>query len=219
MSSESVELRWVKPPRQDRSRDTQLRYVEAAQRLLARGRSFSEISVAELAKEAQSSVGAFYSRFRDKDALLHVVQIELNREGSATAVETFRIGHEIKLPLEGLVRAFVALAVGVYRQQQGLRRALLVEMCGSPELRTRATELSRETCTGLVDLLAERFPHARARLPEVVDMAHRLVYGVLDQSLMFSDGSPTGHEASDAKLVDELTTAVHAYLTARLAPS
>ena len=70
MSSESFELRWVRPPRQDRSRDTHMRYVEAAQRLLARGRSFSETSVAELAKEAQSSVGAFYSRFRDKDALV-----------------------------------------------------------------------------------------------------------------------------------------------------
>ena len=65
-----------------------LEAVEAAQRLLARGKSFADISVAELAKEASSSVGAFYSRFRDKDALLHVLQIELNREGSATAAET-----------------------------------------------------------------------------------------------------------------------------------
>lgn len=217
MSSPNFELRWVKPPRQDRSRDTQLRYVEAAQRLLARGKSFAEISVAELAKEANSSVGSFYSRFRDKDALLHVLQIELNREGSATAVETFRIGREVKLPLEVLIRGFVALAVGYYRQQQGLRRALLVEMCNNRELRTRATELSHETCAGLVELLTERFPHARARMPEVVDIAHRMVYGVLDQNLLFADGSPTGHEVSDGKLVDELTVAVHAYLDARLA--
>lgn len=217
MSSPNFELRWVKPPRQDRSRDTQLRYVEAAQRLLARGRSFAEISVAELAKEASSSVGAFYSRFRDKDALLHVLQIELNREGSATAIETFRIGREVNLPLEVLIRGFVALAVGYYRQQQGLRRALLVEMCNNRELRTRATELSRETCTGLVELLTERFPHARARMPEIVDIAHRIVYGVLDQNLLFADGSPTGQEVADAKLVDELTVAVHAYLNARLA--
>jgi len=217
MSSPNFELRWVKPPRQDRSRDTQLRYVEAAQRLLARGKSFAEISVAELAKEANSSVGSFYSRFRDKDALLHVLQIELNREGSATAVETFRIGREVKLPLEVLIRGFVALAVGYYRQQQGLRRALLVEMCNNRELRTRATELSHETCAGLVELLTERFPHARARMPEVVDIAHRMVYGVLDQNLLFADGSPTGHEVSDGKLVAALTVAVHAYLDARLA--
>src|SRR5689334_8017454 len=144
MSNETLELRWVKPPRQDRSRDTQIRYLEAAQRLLAQGKSFADISVAELAKEAQSSVGAFYSRFRDKTALLHVLQIELNREGSATAAETFRIGRASNIPLEVMVRSFVALAVGYYKQQAGLRRALMVEMCNNEELRARATELSRE---------------------------------------------------------------------------
>src|SRR3954469_25855826 len=117
MSSPNMDLRWVKPPRQDRSRDTQMRYVEAAQRLLARGTEFADISVAELAREASSSVGAFYSRFRDKYALLHILQIELNREGTATANETFRIGRQIEPPLELLVRSFVTLAVGYYRQQ------------------------------------------------------------------------------------------------------
>lgn len=218
MSSETFELRWVKPPRQDRSRDTHLRYVEAAQRLLARGKSFADISVAELAKEASSSVGAFYSRFRDKDALLHVLQIELNREGSATAAETMRVTRAAQVPLEVLIRGFVMFAASYYKQQAGLRRALLVEMCNNPELRARATELSRETVAGLVDVLAERFPHAKKRLPDVVDVAHRMVYAVLDQTLLFTGGAPTGNDLSDQKLIDELTAAVHAYLTARLAP-
>ena len=216
MSGEVFELRWVKPPRQDRSRDTHTRYIEAAQRLLARGTSFAEISVAALAKEASSSVGAFYSRFRDKDALLHVLQIELNREGTATAAETLHLGKASKVPLETMVRGFVALAVAAYHQQAGLRRALLVEMCSNAELRARATELSRQTVKGLVELLAERYPHAKRRLPDIVDMAHRIVYGVLDQHLLFADGSPTGNELTEKQLVDELTCTVHAYLTARL---
>jgi len=195
-----------------------MRYVEAAQRLLARGKSFAEISVAELAKEAASSVGAFYSRFRDKDALLHVLQIELNREGAATAAETMRISRAAQIPLEALIRGFVSFAVSYYRQQHGLRRALLVEMCNNAELRARAKELSSQTVAGLIEVLVERFPHATTRLPDVVDGAHRMVYGVLDQSLMFSEGAPTGNELTDQQLVDELTTAVHAYMTARLAP-
>jgi AcrR family transcriptional regulator len=217
MSSPHLELHWVKPPRQDRSRDTQHRYVEAALRLMAQGKSFAAISVAELAKEATSSIGAFYARFRDKDALLHVLQIELNREGTATATETFRIGREAKVPLEVLIKSFVTLAMTYYRQQAGLRRALLVEMCNNAELRARSTELSKETVTGLVALLGERFPHAHARLPGVVDVAHRMVYATLDQVLLFGDATPTGHEMSDAALVDELTCAVHAYIVARLA--
>jgi len=217
MTSPNFELQWVKPPRQDRSRDTQLRYVEAAQRLLARGKSFADISVAELAKEASSSVGAFYSRFRDKDALLHVLQIELNREGFATASETMRAGKAARIPLEVMIRGFVQLAVNYYRQQQGLRRALMIEMASNADLRARATELSRETVAGLIDLLADRFPHATRELPDIVDMGHRMVYAVLDQNLLFADGSPTGNELSDTTLTDELTCAVHAYLIARLA--
>lgn len=217
MSSQILELRWVKPPRQDRSRDTQLRFVEAAQRLLARGKAFADLGVAELAKEAGSSVGAFYSRFRDKEALLHVLQIELNREGSATGAETFRIGQSAAFPLDMLVRGFVTLAVSTYRQQLGLRRAILVEMSHNAELRARATELSRETCEGLVELVAARFPGApRPRVIDVVDVAHRMVYGLLDQRLLFSPSSPTARELSDQVLVDELTAAIHAYLVARL---
>jgi AcrR family transcriptional regulator len=218
MSSPDLPLRWVKPPRQDRSRDTQLRYVEAAQRLLARGRAWDQLGVAELAKEAGSSVGAFYARFRDKDALLHVLQLELNREGSATGAETFRLAAAATLPLDALVRGFVTLAVSYYRQQFGLRRALLVEMAGNAELRARATELSRETCDGLIELLRPRFPKvARARLRDVVDVAHRMVYGTLDQVLLFgAGGTPTGHVLDDARLIDELSCAIHAYLAARL---
>ncbi len=217
MSSETFQLQWVKPPRQDRSRDTHLRYVEAAQRLLARGKSFADISVAELAKEASSSVGAFYSRFRDKDALLHVLQIELNREGAATSAETMRVSKEAQVPLEVLLRGFVTFAVSYYRQQHGLRRALLVEMCNNGELRARASALSGQTVAGLIDVLAERFPHAKARLPDVINIAHRMVYGMLDQTLLFAGGSPTGTDIADEKLIDELTCAVHAYMTARLA--
>src|SRR5512135_2632828 len=128
MSSVNFELQWVKPPRQDRSRDTQGRIVEAAHRMMERGKAFQEIGVAELAKEAHSSVGAFYSRFRDKDALLRVLQAELNKEGFATAEQTFAIAGSAPVELEVLVRGFVALAVSAYRDQHGLRRALLVEM-------------------------------------------------------------------------------------------
>jgi AcrR family transcriptional regulator len=218
MPSPDFELRWVKPPRQDRSRSTHDRFVEAAQRLLGRGRSWAEITVADLARAAESSVGAFYSRFRDKNALLHVLQIELNREGSATAAETLALGDRVALPLAQLVRAFVALAITAYRQQQGLRRALLVQMCSDAEFRARATELSKETCAGLEQLLQTRFPRTPpGRIATVVDIAHRIVYGLLDQRLLFADASPTGRELEDEPLIEELAAAISAYIAAQLA--
>jgi AcrR family transcriptional regulator len=214
--SRTIELRWVRPPQQDRSKSTHDRLVEAAERLLAKGRSWHEISVAELVREAGTSVGAFYNRFRDKDALLHVLQIELDRQGVATATDAQALGAEA-IPLDQLVRAFVALAVSAYRQQHGLRRALLVQMCTEKEFRDRAIALSKLTCEGLTSVLHARFPHHdRASLRTVVDVAHRMVYGTLDQSLLFGD-TPTDHLLADSTLAEELAVAVLAYLERKLA--
>jgi len=211
-----IQLRWVKPARQDRSRDTHERLVEAAERLLARGHSWVSITVAELVKEAGASVGAFYNRFHDKDALLHVLQIELYQQGAATAADAAVLGGAQLVTLDSLIHAFVTLAVGAYREQQGLRRALLVQMCSEKQFRDRAVELSRLTCEGLTSALHARYPqHARAALRTAVDVGHRIVYGVLDQNLLFEQ-APTDHVLADATLIDELTLAVQLYLERKL---
>lgn len=206
----------MKPARQDRSRGTHDRIIEAAERLLGRERSWADITVAELVKEAGTSVGAFYNRFPDKDALLHFLQIELYKEGEATAANAEALGAAVHIPLDALVRAFVALAVTAYRQQHGLRRALLVQMCNEKQFRERAVELSRLTCEGLTSVMLARYPaHDRATLRTTIDVAHRIVYGTLDQNLMFGD-APTDHVLADSTLVEELALAVQAYLERRL---
>ena len=209
-SKARVELEWVKPAQQDRSRDTHQRIVAAAERLLSRGRAWSELTVAELVDEADASIGAFYNRFRDKDALLHVLQLELYAQGAATAVKAAELAAS-GAALDALVRAFVTVAVASYREQRGLRRALLVEMCTNAVFRDRAIELSKQTCAGLVAGLSA---HVRSsdKLPTVIDVAHRFVYGTLDQVLLYDDQSPTGRRITDAQLTEELTTACLGYL-------
>jgi AcrR family transcriptional regulator len=210
-----LELRWVKPPHQERSRDTQARIVDAARRLLEKGHSFHEISVAQLAREADASVGAFYNRFRDKDALLHVLQIELCAEGEATAAAVLVPERWIGVPLDTLIRAFVTLSVTSYRQQAGLRRALLVAMCNDKQFRDRAVALTKLTCEGLTAVLAARNPRSkRSVIRTLVDVCHRIVYGVLDQDLLFADDPPTGLALTDRQLVAELGDACLAYLVA-----
>ena len=59
-------------PSQDRSRLTAERFLEAAFRLLE-SKTFDELSVADLAREAGRSVGAFYQRFGSKDDFLAVL--------------------------------------------------------------------------------------------------------------------------------------------------
>jgi AcrR family transcriptional regulator len=210
-----IALSWVKPAHQERSRDTHQRIVAAAERLLERGRAWADITVAELVEEADASIGAFYNRFRDKDTLLHVLQIELNTQGAATLQRAKAVSSP-DVPIAVLVRAFVTVAVTSYREQRGLRRALLIEMHGKPEYRARATELSTLTCASLVDVLSHHVKgRDHGRLRDVVDVCHRMVYGLLDQEILY-EGAPAGHALTDGKLIDELSTACLAYIAARL---
>lgn len=214
-NSEALHLQWSKPPQQERSQNTHDRLIEAADRLVSRGRAWSDIGVQELVKEAGTSVGAFYNRFRDKDALLHILQISLYSEGEVTAAAAHQLA-KMDVPLESLLRAFVSLAVSVYRQQHGIRRALQLEMFGNKAFRDRAVALSKLTCEGLVEVLRQRYPSTdAATLRTAVDVAHRLIYGTLDQNLMYED-APTDHVLADSTLIEELVCAVHAYLERRL---
>ena len=221
MRAGKVEVQWVRPAQQERSSDTRDRFIAAANRLLAKGHSFDTISVAALAKTARASVGAFYNRFPDKQALLHVLQIALYREGEETARTALVPDRWTGVALPDFVRAFVSLAVSSYRAQRGLRRALLLAMSEDTQFRDRAVALSSTTCDLLAAVMIATAPKPRksaarrdAAIRTAVDVCHRMVYGVLDQALVF-ERSPTARELDDAALVDELTDACVAYLSTR----
>ena len=61
-----------RPPQQTRSRETLDRILDAAERVLDE-KSFTEATLAEIMERAGVTVGAFYRRFPDKDALLHLL--------------------------------------------------------------------------------------------------------------------------------------------------
>jgi AcrR family transcriptional regulator len=61
-------------PSQDRSRRTAERFLDAGFKLLE-SKTFDELSVADLAREAGRSVGAFYQRFGSKEDFLVVLLV------------------------------------------------------------------------------------------------------------------------------------------------
>src|SRR5512138_2072181 len=77
-------LHWVKPPQQARSQKTLERLLDAAEELIAE-RGVSSVTVSEVVRRAGSSVGAFYARFPDKDALLATLHERTCVEALATA--------------------------------------------------------------------------------------------------------------------------------------
>src|SRR4030095_13323410 len=77
-------LRWVRPPQQRRSQQTLDRILDAAEALVAE-KGFDDTPVAEIARRAGASVGAFYSRFPAKDALLGALNDRFVAQAVATA--------------------------------------------------------------------------------------------------------------------------------------
>src|ERR1043166_9320242 len=78
--------RFYRPPQQVRSRETLDRILDAAEQVLEE-KAFGEATIAEIMERAGVTVGAFYRRFPDKDALLHFLDerffIELRERGDA----------------------------------------------------------------------------------------------------------------------------------------
>lgn len=210
-------LRWVTRPTQARSKHTHDRVLAATRRLLGRGTPWPEITIAAIVRASRSSVGAFYARFRDKDTLLRVLQIELYREGLTTATEAFGLVARLRPTFAQMAEGFVQVAVRSYRDQEHLRRAILLKIGTDADFRARAAELSQQTVRGLATLVAPRFPtRTAAEVVAALEIAHELVYGALDQELLFGDAPVFGRRRSEQELVVELTRAVTAYVKLRL---
>lgn len=81
-------LRRPLPTKQARSRKTRDALIAAAWKLL-QARPWQDISINDIVKLGGSSVGAFYSRFKDKEALLEALAAEWLEERWARRAEGF----------------------------------------------------------------------------------------------------------------------------------
>jgi len=122
----------MRPPRQARSQQTLERLLTAAERLLTE-RAWDRISVAEIVAAADASVGAFYARFDDKDALLDLLA-ERYRDDMARFAE--QLGAAVRAApqrdREQALRNFVKSLVKAHRARRALLRALALRAMLAP---------------------------------------------------------------------------------------
>lgn len=196
--------RWVRTPRQARSQETLERFVEATRQLLA-DRSFDEITVHDIVAAADRTVGSFYARFDDKDAVLHVLVERLDE----------RIQHVVRAfcdpvrwegaPLEEFVGEAVRLNVQAYRRTTSLFRAALLASVRDERFRQRRLDTLRATAEMQKAFLLTRADEmATADPARASDQMFELVAATLDHELLFGRFTATS-PSTDAALVAELT--------------
>jgi AcrR family transcriptional regulator len=205
-------LQWVRPPRQLRSRETLDRILDAAEALVAE-KGFEDTPVAEVVARADSSVGAFYARFHDKEGLLHALYERYYDEAVATADAALDPARWPGARVPELMQAVIRFLVSIFRERKGLMRAFVVRNHTHPGFQGRVERLSHYVIARLCALLLERREELGHPDPErAARFAMLLVFSALESTILFGEMRSSLLTLSDEDLATELTRSTLAYL-------
>ncbi|MFL5615342.1 MAG: TetR/AcrR family transcriptional regulator [Gemmatimonadaceae bacterium] len=211
----------IRPPRQVRSQETLHRILDAAERVLDE-KSFTEATVAEIMIRAGVTVGAFYRRFPDKDALLHFLDErffhEVGERGEALLdAERWR-GASTADFLTEVARA----AVDLYLSNRGVARSLFLRARVDPVVQATARRVNARFIERLQAVLLE--PERRGELthpdPErAIALGFMMFMAALRETTLFGEVWPNHREIVGGALADELARLYLSYLGAPLSPT
>jgi len=201
-------------PLQERSRRTLARLLDATEALLV-DRRFEEIRIEEIVRRARTSVGAFYARFRDKDALLPALYERYDEElGRRMRALERRSGDAGRL--EGAAAWIVRELLRLFRERTNLMRALALYARAHAEAIGTEARVRRERQVTVFReaLLAHRARIAHPDPQRAVELALFFAASALRERVLFADST---HAAStrltDSELVRETTRMLVGYLT------
>lgn len=201
------------PPQQSRSEQTMARLLDASERLLQKT-PFELISVADIVREADSSVGAFYSRFGSKEVLLSALY---DRYDSQLADRVLRACKKITSTHNNLIdasKAIVSFIVKTYRQQRWLMRAIALHARNHPELidteqRAKRSSLHRQ----LAELLNKYRKDITNLDKHAIEFGLFLVASAAREKILFAEAPHAAATVrNDRQLIEQLSVALIGYL-------
>ena len=191
------------------------RFVDATRRLLAE-KPFDEITVSDIVSEAGASVGAFYARFGDKEALLeHLREVASSEEREEVRrVVTSRDWEAA--PLEAVAHELVRVLVRQHRAHTGTLRALASRKLSTHRAAAPGGNPLAQPPPALVDLIKRRRSEISHPNPDVaVHLGLGMVTGAVRERILFPElsAAPVAFSpVTDAVFVDELTRAFLGFL-------
>jgi AcrR family transcriptional regulator len=205
-------LRSVSPPKQARSEESLRRILEAGQAVIEE-RGHLDLSIAEVARRAGSSVGGFYARFRSKDELLCALEEHFFEELASlleelAAPDTWRdaSAHEI-------VRSLLRVLIDTHGRHRRLIAAFVACALREPERHPEALAFRRRVAERLGALALARRDLVGHPDPELAaQFAVEAVFGVLQTRIVSGALGLPGQPLDDDALARELERLVLAYL-------
>lgn len=173
------------------------RILDSAAELLAHT-PVDSLALGAVLNQAGVSNGAFYSRFRDREAMLAALFDRFGAQGASLIEESLDLenwkGRSPREPVAALVRVLMRL----YRDQGGLIRALRDRARHRPEYRTAAADMIDRASRSLARALyAATWRKPSAAFEGEVRFAVQVLFAFLDHALLFGPVAPQKRERFD----------------------
>lgn len=204
--------RFIREPKQARSRESTDRALDAAVALLVERRS-AAFTLAEVARAASVSMGSIYGRVAGKDDLIRAAHArEMERITNETA-EAFARVALADTNVETVVSAAVRSLAELLRRNAAVMRPFMVIALDDDVVAATGEAAYEAMMTRLLDiLLTVESQIARPDPRRAVSWSAAVAYGVLARELGLgsSPSDASGHPWQET--VDELVAMITAYL-------
>ena len=185
-----TESQFLKPPQQSRSQETLDRILDAAEQVLTE-KAFGDATLAEIMERAGVTVGAFYRRYPDKNALLRHLDERFFQEMLAKANEVLDPARWGDKPARSIIEEFSRQAVEVYSSRRGLLRSLFLRARNDTVLQQSALQVNQEFIRKLQVLLLPRSSQMMHPDPErAIELGFMMTIGALRELVVFGETWP-----------------------------
>jgi AcrR family transcriptional regulator len=206
-----------RPPQQTRSQETLDRILDAAESVLEE-KSFTEATLAEIMERAGVTVGAFYRRFPDKDALLHLLDERFFDELRERGEELLDPTHWRGASASEIIGEFARTAVEVYAAKRGVARSVFLRARVDPVIQASGRQVNAHYIERLRCLLLE--PGRRSEIthpnPErAIALGFMMFFGALRETTVFGEVWPEHRALVGDDLGSEMARLYLSYLGVR----
>ncbi len=205
-------LKSVLAPKQARSEETLRRILEAAESLIEE-KGLGDASIPEIVRRAGSSVGGFYGRLKDKNALLRALEERFFADLSERLERLTDAQRWETSSLPEIVAACAQELVSTPRQRRNLIQAFLFRASQDPEFHHAALRFRDRVSHRMRQLLLQRPEPLRHPDPLVaIDLGVQLAFGLVFQLVLVGELRAGGRVLRDAEIKKELEVNFLRYL-------
>ncbi|MGA5454485.1 TetR/AcrR family transcriptional regulator [Streptomyces umbrinus] len=200
-------------PRQERSRVTQRKILDAAGQALSES-GWEGMVISKVAAAAGVSVGSVYERFQDKGGLVRAVQRDMLDAVDADLREAFaRLERAEQTPVRDLIAEAVAALAEQLTRHGAVMGPLVLRAATDPSLRERGNATSELAEKLFTSLLVARADELRCPAPATaVPVIFRSVFSTAMWQVMFGADTGLRHAISEEQLLLELIRMCQLYL-------